>query len=47
MEQGKLELRFLYDCEKMQNVLQFRYAYDANTATAWANVPIVYNNLTG
>lgn len=37
----KLELRLLFDCERNEKILQYRYI-DENGADQWANVPVVY-----
>lgn len=39
----KVELRFLYDCENMKNVLQYRNRSEDGTTTAWENVPVVFD----
>ena len=40
---GQIELRYLYNCENMQNQLQFRYRIDESTTTNWNFVPVVYD----
>ena len=38
----KIELRLLFDCERNEKILQYRYV-DENGNDDWANVPIVYS----
>ncbi|CAB4124166.1 hypothetical protein UFOVP49_40 [uncultured Caudovirales phage] len=39
----KVELRFLFDCENMKNILQYRHRYENGTTTPWENVPVVFD----
>lgn len=38
----KVELRFLYDCENMKEILQYRNRSEDGTTTNWKDVPIVF-----
>lgn len=41
-EPGKMELRLVYDCENLKQILQSRYVFASNVATPWTDVPVVY-----
>jgi hypothetical protein len=36
-----IEFRFVWDCESMEKVLQYRNVVTENTATKWQTVPTV------
>lgn len=38
----KIELRYFFKCETLENVLQYRYVSE-NNKTSWQDVPVVYN----
>lgn len=40
----KIELRLLFDCERNEKILQYRYI-DETGVDSWANVPVVYSLL--
>lgn len=37
-----IELRYVYDCEKLENLLEYREVQDGAPVTAWKKVPFVY-----
>ena len=37
-----LELRYVYNCERMENILEYREVQDGKPVTAWKQVPIVW-----
>lgn len=40
----RTELRYIYDCENMNNILQFRYVTE-NSTTPWQNVPVLFSTV--
>ena len=37
-----IELRYVYDCERVDNILEYREVVDNKPITAWKRVPFVY-----
>jgi len=37
-----LELRYVYDCENMEKLLEYREVQDGKPVTPWKKVPIVW-----
>ena len=37
-----IELRYVYDCERLENLLEYREVQDGTPVTAWQKVPFVY-----
>lgn len=37
-----IELRYIYDCERMEKVLEYRETIDSKPVTAWKSVPVVW-----
>ena len=42
-----IELRYVYDCESMRKVLQFREKISDNIFTNWKTVPTVMGTVDG
>lgn len=42
-----IEFRFVFDCETMEKVLQFRKVVNKDTATNWKTVPTVLGVISG
>lgn len=40
------ELRFVYDCETMEKVLQYREVIDGRVVSQWKDVPVVFSLIT-
>ena len=37
-----IELRYIYDCERMEKVLEYRETFNGKPITPWKEVPIVW-----
>jgi hypothetical protein len=37
-----MELRFVFDCENLKQILQFREKTETGEFTSWQNVPVIY-----
>lgn len=44
---NNIEMRFVYDCERMEKVLQYRFIIDDYNATNWQTVPTVLGVISG
>ena len=42
-----IEFRFVFDCETMEKVLQYRKVVNKKTATKWLTIPTVLGVISG